>query len=150
MDATDKNTIATDSLSCRICRRRKVKCDKQHPCFNCQKSNVECVFPQGRRRPTHVRTSRDTELLDRLKHLESELHVLRATVANKPGDEQNKGSSPTNSQRSVPEDSPGPSPDNDVKVEAITADFGRLDILKGRSRYTSHALWASLSQDVSC
>jgi len=30
--------------SCLECRRRKLKCDKSHPCTNCVKSNRDCVF----------------------------------------------------------------------------------------------------------
>ena len=30
--------------SCLECRRRKLKCDKQHPCTNCTKFNRDCVF----------------------------------------------------------------------------------------------------------
>lgn len=150
-DLASQNLLAADSLSCKICRRKKVKCDKKHPCSSCQKSNLDCVFPQGRRRPTHGRTSRDTELLHRLKHLESELHALRTTVVHKSGDDQTKDSSPASPRRSPQ----GPTPElttdnetNDTIVESVVADFGRLDIRKGRSRYTSNALWASLSQEV--
>ncbi|KAF2838616.1 hypothetical protein M501DRAFT_914560, partial [Patellaria atrata CBS 101060] len=30
--------------SCLECRRRKLKCDKQHPCTNCMKFSRDCVF----------------------------------------------------------------------------------------------------------
>jgi len=30
--------------SCLECRRRKLKCDKSHPCINCTKARRECVF----------------------------------------------------------------------------------------------------------
>ena len=30
--------------SCFECRRRKLKCDKDHPCLNCSRANRECVF----------------------------------------------------------------------------------------------------------
>lgn len=32
------------AFSCLRCFERKVKCDKNHPCNNCVKSNVECNF----------------------------------------------------------------------------------------------------------
>ena len=33
------------SYSCQTCRRRKIKCDKQHPiCGSCLKNNEECVY----------------------------------------------------------------------------------------------------------
>lgn len=30
--------------SCLECRRRKLKCDKSHPCTNCTKSSRDCLF----------------------------------------------------------------------------------------------------------
>lgn len=30
--------------SCLECRRRKLKCDKSHPCTNCTKNSRDCVF----------------------------------------------------------------------------------------------------------
>jgi hypothetical protein len=30
--------------SCLECRRRKLKCDKSHPCTNCTKASRDCVF----------------------------------------------------------------------------------------------------------
>ena len=155
MDSTeqaDQNLIAADSLSCKICRRRKVKCDKKHPCNNCLKSNAECVFPRGRRRPTQTRPSRDAELLSRLKYLETELHTLRTNVISRPGDEPNQDVSPATSEKTPPGQTSDLAIDNDSNgpdIDSVTADFGRLDIRKGRSRYTSNALWASLSQEVS-
>ncbi len=152
MDSTESahGFAAAESLSCKICRRRKVKCDKRYPCAGCQKSNVECVFPQGRRRPTQGRTSRDTELLHRLKHLESELHALRTSV-HKSKDSPTKTLSPANSQNSGQGYGGDVQPDNgslEAGFDSVGAEFGRLDIRQGRSRYTSNALWASLSQEV--
>lgn len=43
------------SFSCSTCRARKVRCDKQHPCSNCVKAGVECVFlspTRGKRKRT--------------------------------------------------------------------------------------------------
>ncbi|EEU45290.1 uncharacterized protein NECHADRAFT_13054, partial [Fusarium vanettenii 77-13-4] len=36
--------------SCIHCRQRKIKCDRQHPCCQCVRSKLECVFPTGRGR----------------------------------------------------------------------------------------------------
>lgn len=43
----------TNLRSCTSCRRRKVRCNKETPCFNCVKNGVPCIFPPpGRARPT--------------------------------------------------------------------------------------------------
>ena len=60
--------------SCVTCRKRKVKCDKLHPCTNCSRAHIECVFPAPGRAPRKARKvgeGKDKELLERLRRLES-------------------------------------------------------------------------------
>jgi Fungal Zn(2)-Cys(6) binuclear cluster domain len=40
----DKGEKQAKAFSCLRCFERKVKCDKNHPCNNCVKSNVDCHF----------------------------------------------------------------------------------------------------------
>jgi hypothetical protein len=61
----------TRGHSCVLCQQRKVRCDKQKPCANCVKAQVECRVvppqpPRRRRKKPHER-----ELIDRLKKYES-------------------------------------------------------------------------------
>ncbi|THX40346.1 hypothetical protein D6D10_03572 [Aureobasidium pullulans] len=70
--------------SCVTCRKRKVKCDKLHPCSNCARAHIECVFPTpGRapRKPRKVSDSRDAELLARLRRLEGVVKGLGVDIA---------------------------------------------------------------------
>ena len=72
--------------SCVTCRKRKVKCDKTHPCANCSRAHIECIFPAPGRAPRKVRKvegGRDKELLDRLRRLEGVVKNLGVEV---PGD----------------------------------------------------------------
>ena len=145
------HTVLTEPLSCKLCRKRKVRCDKRHPCNNCQKSNLDCVFPQGRQRPTQGRSSRDTELFRRLRHLETALQALRSSGLRADRDEEAKSADSPSSQKSPESQDNNSQTDQDVvdhQVESMAEDFGRLHICNGRSRYTSNALWASLSQEV--
>lgn len=57
--------------SCVTCRRRKVRCNKHHPCSNCIKAKIECVYPSPGRAPRKSKKPRDTELLARLRTLEN-------------------------------------------------------------------------------
>ncbi|KAH9905489.1 fungal-specific transcription factor domain-containing protein [Xylariomycetidae sp. FL2044] len=41
--------------SCAVCRSRKVRCDKQHPCSNCRRANIPCVVPSLDRPPRWAR-----------------------------------------------------------------------------------------------
>ena len=59
--------------SCTTCRRRKVKCDRADPCFQCVRTGAICVFvphsgaPRGRK---GGRRKLDRELLHRIASLE--------------------------------------------------------------------------------
>ena len=69
--------------SCVTCRKRKVKCDKLHPCSNCNRAHIECVFPAPGRAPRKVRKVgdvRDKELLERLRRLEGVVKGLGVDV----------------------------------------------------------------------
>lgn len=61
----------TRGHSCVLCQQRKVRCDKQKPCANCVKAQVECRVvppqpPRRRRKKPHER-----DLIERLKKYES-------------------------------------------------------------------------------
>ena len=69
--------------SCVTCRKRKVKCDKLHPCSNCNRAHIECVFPAPGRAPRKIRKvgdGRDKELLERLRRLEGVVKGLGVDV----------------------------------------------------------------------
>ncbi|KAK1968000.1 fungal-specific transcription factor domain-containing protein [Colletotrichum sublineola] len=58
-------------LSCVNCRHRKIKCDKFQPrCKQCERSDLDCVFP-SRKRNRKPRQGRQSELLNRITRLES-------------------------------------------------------------------------------
>ncbi|KAK1980806.1 fungal-specific transcription factor domain-containing protein [Colletotrichum cereale] len=58
-------------LSCANCRHRKIKCDKLQPrCKQCERSDLDCVFP-SRKRNRKPRQGRQSELLNRITRLES-------------------------------------------------------------------------------
>ncbi|KAK3390530.1 fungal-specific transcription factor domain-containing protein [Podospora didyma] len=61
----------TRGHSCVLCQQRKVRCDKQKPCANCVKAQVECrvVPPQPPRRRKKKPHERD--LIDRLRKYET-------------------------------------------------------------------------------
>ena len=61
----------TRGHSCVLCQQRKVRCDKQKPCANCVKAQVECKVvppqpPRRRRKKPHER-----DLIERLKKYEN-------------------------------------------------------------------------------
>ena len=66
--------------SCLECRRRKLKCDKSHPCTNCTKSSRDCLFLA----PSLDSASqlKLTEIKEKMGSLE---RVLEQDVAKKSG-----------------------------------------------------------------
>lgn len=72
--------------NCITCRRRKVRCDRRHPCSPCTKNNVECVFPISGRVPRRSRdvdeaqVQKQAELVRRLRRLESMVGGLSSKV----------------------------------------------------------------------
>ncbi|KAI1425097.1 fungal-specific transcription factor domain-containing protein [Xylaria sp. FL1777] len=68
--AGDSEPHKKPPLSCTSCRARKLKCDKQSPCRNCERSGSDCVFP-ARKRIQRPRKTKNAELLQRLNRLES-------------------------------------------------------------------------------
>ncbi|KAL4804586.1 hypothetical protein BDV18DRAFT_142245 [Aspergillus unguis] len=57
--------------SCLECRRRKIKCDRGHPCSYCVKVRINCKYP----------ASRHNEDRDRVAALESELQNVQKLLA---------------------------------------------------------------------
>ena len=147
--------------SCTTCRRRKVRCDKRHPCSHCHKAGIECIFPGPGRAPRRTKKPPDTELLARLRRLEGVVQSLGKGV---DGEELNGESEDadhnrrTSSADTVPELSHGPYPssqeqkqawiDNKQNMGKLEKEFGHLVVADGRSRYVSNRFWSSMTNEV--
>lgn len=145
--------------SCVTCRRRKVRCDKRHPCANCSKASIDCVFPNPGRAPRKTRKPPDTELLARLRRLEGVVQSLGKDVDGEGGVEEKntdvKKEKPTSDsvmdggEHGVRKDDRGKGcPKRGSGTKTLEKDFGRLVMEEGRSRYVSNSFWASLSDEV--
>jgi len=159
--------------SCVTCRKRKVKCDKLHPCSNCARANIECIFPNPGRAPRKIKKptdGRDTELLARLKRLEGVVKGLGLDATQEDIEsalagttrrtsETDKGPGQIQSPGSDPIERPSTNSDElstRAKAQWIEDDragrfenrFGRLVINEGKSRYVNSSFWANLSNEV--
>jgi Fungal Zn(2)-Cys(6) binuclear cluster domain len=93
--------------SCVNCRRRKVRCDRRHPCAPCTRNKTECVFPVSGRIPRHGRDAnypnppaqKQAELLGRLRRLEAMVGGLSSQVEHAAAVSQ--GSHPVESSTSA-------------------------------------------------
>ena len=93
-ESNPDNNIGTHQVeslklwSCINCRRRKVRCDRRHPCAPCSRNKTGCVFPVSGRIPRRSRdshyprnpTQKQTELLGRLRRLEAMVGDLGSQV----------------------------------------------------------------------
>ncbi|KAI1282854.1 fungal-specific transcription factor domain-containing protein [Xylaria sp. FL0933] len=146
-------------LSCTSCRARKLKCDKQNPCRNCERSGAECVFP-ARKRIQRPRKTKNSELLQRLNRLES--IVGRVGLASLEEAAAEAGVGAAEVQVTDTEPQPQPQPHSHPVVGATdTRPHGERDEhvpcgLKGvrppqdstASRYLSGEFWSSLCNEV--
>ncbi|KAK4628633.1 Bikaverin cluster transcription factor bik5 [Fulvia fulva] len=156
--------------SCVTCRKRKVKCDKLHPCSNCNRAHIECVFPAPGRAPRKVRKvseGKDKGLLDRLRRLEGVVKGMGVDASGAPtkdedGAEQEhragsmdftNGHGPNSEVTTLPQD-----PDQEFQKRSRWVErqqsgrfenrFGRLVVNEGKSRYINNSFWANLSNEV--
>ncbi len=156
-----------NSRSCTTCRKRKVKCDKRHPCSNCNRAAIECIFPGPGRAPRRSRKPPDTELLARLRRLEGVVQSLgkgieeEAEPANEPVEVPKEEYEPLQpngpAKPSFQDTKPmkncsmvGRHEPNGASTETgnLTKEFGRLKVENGKSRYVSNKFWNSLSEEV--
>ncbi|KAL2433717.1 Aurofusarin cluster transcription factor aurR2 [Exophiala dermatitidis] len=135
----------TKAYSCIRCFERKVKCDKQSPCSNCVKSNVECIFrvpPAPRRRK---KRPPEEMLLARLKKCEELLQKMGVDI-----DSSNTPISPA-----APTDPPASAGQFSPDATATGSEFfvppshktGQLIVDHGKSRFIENNLWTSVSTE---
>lgn len=140
----------------RVCSQLQVKCDKKHPCSNCVRAKIECVFPGPGRAPRKSRKPQDAELLDRLRRLEGVVSSLNAQVEEheqEAAEREKNGPTDASCPYQNGKTNPNARADSSVvavddSVEGLENRFGRLVVEKGRSRYINNSFWASLNNEV--
>ncbi|KAI8635448.1 hypothetical protein F5Y19DRAFT_407806 [Xylariaceae sp. FL1651] len=112
-------------LSCNLCRRRKLKCDRQHPCSTCKKRGLgpSCTYITGIGASTPA-----TAVQDRLRHLEdlvvSYMH-------------QSEGADLS----ALPQVSPD---ERDLDKSPAPSDFGSLKSSGTETKYQDQTHWNSI------
>ncbi|CAG8028394.1 unnamed protein product [Penicillium salamii] len=122
---TDSPSKQLTPFSCVVCHKRKVKCDRQEPCSNCAKANVECVYrapPPRRKRGLEANGSVSQE---RAKSVRRDAIPARGSsiVPQRP---------PTREERRDPRESGS----------------GRMIMKDGNSIYLDNNLWTSVSNEL--
>ena len=129
-----------DRLSCKLCQRRKVACDKGDPCSTCRRAGVKCEVAVRQRLPRGRNGGRkrtDAELKQRIGRLE-------ALVTSLTSDSPTSGASPALMETQVPPIAQQPTPD--------TRPLSPEDIDAGRdmTRYLGSSCWAYICDEVHC
>jgi hypothetical protein len=162
--------------SCVVCRKRKVRCDKQSPCSNCRRANIACVSsstngpPRWARRyeriarasagsdpvaPHDANPGGVTKVIDRLRNLESlvkelsgQLEQAHAAASSVGGGSSGIGSPESSNQDLEAEHRTGSSPAADS--DNVQKHFGRLVLQDSHgSRYVSSGFWSRVNDEVS-
>ena len=158
-----------------VCYKRKIKCDRQSPCSNCQAAKIRCFVP-ARQPPKRSRYERGTEadrtaweveVDERIWGLEKVIRQLRKQTSEDSTDiaedgsweeriQNNMGLSPV--QRVIPaaamaisqtDQSYGRSSLGTIsKSGASATELANLVIDGGKSRYVNDRFWAHLINEV--
>ena len=130
MDKATNRISPKDRLSCKLCQRRKVGCDKADPCATCRRSGVKCEYairqklPRGR---NGGRKRADAELKERIGRLEAMMTTWGSSPNTKRDTRGDSPANPASEARSSPSET---SSDRDL------------------TRYLGSSFWDSLSNEV--
>ncbi|KAH8880911.1 hypothetical protein GQ53DRAFT_703213, partial [Thozetella sp. PMI_491] len=61
---------ASTKRACDACTRRKVRCDKLHPCSTCSKTQKECIYSASLPSRRHRKRAADSDILSKLSEYE--------------------------------------------------------------------------------
>lgn len=141
------------SRSCITCRQRKVKCNKEQPCSACQRSKVDCVFPQrlrlprGRQGGSRARNVEITRRLNRLEGLVERLGGESALTESLAGGEGGGGGATISA--GVAEQNTQSEPPASGNIESSRPRNHEPIVQADGIRYLSGDFWTSLSGEVS-
>ena len=161
-----RHIAASPTPSCTLCRQRKVRCDRAHPCGNCQRTGAECVqparshIPRGRQGGRKRKRPDGDMLLMRVAKLEG----LVKHFENLDGPSlkhQRTVERPSSTVDSVPANGAPTATSTDVydnlcrsaddaggtKINASEFAQGR-SLKKGLDRYVGASFWTTLSEEI--
>lgn len=138
----------THLRSCITCRRRKIRCNKLHPCSNCVKAKVECVFPEPGRAPRRSKKATESELLARLKSLEAVVKkfgvVGKSSPVQSPVETMKEDVIKNGWDITMFKDLSS----KDSELGSMDEELGRLVVSDDKSRYVSHRFWTRFGDEV--
>ncbi|KAI2467466.1 hypothetical protein F4781DRAFT_308912 [Annulohypoxylon bovei var. microspora] len=142
-------------LSCTPCRRRKVKCDRQQPCRTCsiRGLSMACTYPDASSRSSDREPV--TTVQNRIRELESLVHVLMQRAASKnpsnvtPAPQPETSVSPVVEGYSDPGVGPNGSGSGSGSGSGEPSDCGTLTNTPAGVNYVDGAHWTALLDSIS-
>ncbi|KAE9370962.1 hypothetical protein N431DRAFT_485055 [Stipitochalara longipes BDJ] len=141
--------------NCVNCRRRKLRCDRRHPCAPCMKSKIDCIFPVSGRMPSRSRVGdraaqKQVELVGRLRRLEAMVGGLSSQVENAAGITPNDlplhGLTSATSETSGEQSS---SISNGIfEPPQVAEDFGVLEVASNGDLVVGEGFWTVFCKEV--
>ncbi|KAJ5097189.1 Fungal-specific transcription factor protein [Penicillium angulare] len=136
-------------LSCNPCRKRKVRCDRVHPCSNCASRGLStsCTYtlqPTVARGPAHLQ--------DRINQLEGLVLGLMQQTTSSPGPgvaSPNAANNATLSTETQKDQSLDGAENPPPKVPSSPSDYGSIRIRNSESSYVSSAHWTAVLDGIS-
>ncbi|KAF4618052.1 hypothetical protein G7Y89_g14995 [Cudoniella acicularis] len=149
-------------LSCTLCRSRKLKCDRNSPCQNCQKRGLSatCTYIHGALRrnkaspPQKLSNGKPKDFQSQVAHLEElVVSLMKKTNAINGHDKADKNqSSPENENSNLESTSnssqDGLSESNGLKETAES--FGRINIEDNQQNYVGGTHWSAILDSIAC
>ncbi|KAI8626300.1 fungal-specific transcription factor domain-containing protein [Xylariaceae sp. FL1651] len=143
-------------LSCNLCRRRKLKCDRQQPCSSCvhRSMGISCTYPSDTVASSDAEKgqaySQPRNLQERIQQLENLVLDLMQKTAGTPSTHKPREAPvvPPDLVLSNNPDLPGcvdeSSPDADLSV----SDHGSMKLSHAGASYVSSAHWAAILDGI--
>ncbi|KAJ5287836.1 hypothetical protein N7478_003522 [Penicillium angulare] len=137
-------------LSCNLCRRRKLKCDRNQPCGSCRHRglSLSCTYPQSTTSETrhiakHSRQISSSGLTERIGQLEKLISSLVGDDARRKAPSQVDISYPSG---------PGPTKDpQPVKPENAndpSDSFGHISLRDSKTTYVQDTHWTAILDGI--
>ena len=165
MSGADPALPELPTWSCVTCKERKVRCDREQPCFHCARTGTECIFPTAGRIPRRKHNSdpvgqyrrKQEQLTARVKALESVVEELTSQlqIASRVPKESILWTSPAGSDHPA-ENLLGKSSTIDtcysiilpVGLHRSNSEIAALVFNKNETLYIGSAFWACLYKAV--
>ncbi|KAL8825285.1 MAG: hypothetical protein Q9191_004510 [Dirinaria sp. TL-2023a] len=127
-----------DRLSCKLCQRRKVGCDKGDPCSTCKRAGVKCEVAVRQRLPRGRNGGRkraDAELKQRIGRLEA---LVTSLTSASPTNEAPPTKVEPPVQAMIQQQAPDP--------RSLPPEY--MDVGRDMTRYLGSSYWSHICEEV--